>query len=141
MEGFIYMKAIVVLDISFPVGTDDDWIHPVVLRDENHLVLVDCGYTGAFSLIETALKTHGIFPEQLTHVVITHQDHDHMGGLFELKSRYPQVRVVSSEVEAPYISGEIKSVRWAQAEALQAVLPPDQQASRKVLENSAGSPR
>jgi glyoxylase-like metal-dependent hydrolase (beta-lactamase superfamily II) len=128
MEGFIYMKAIVVLDIPFPVGTDDDWIHPVVLRDENHLVLVDCGYTGAFPLIETALNTHGISPEQLTHVVITHQDHDHMGGLFELKSRYPQVRVVASKIEAPYISGEIKSVRLAQAEALQAVLPPDQQA-------------
>jgi glyoxylase-like metal-dependent hydrolase (beta-lactamase superfamily II) len=122
------MKAIIVLDIPFPVGSNDDWIHLVVLRDEKHLVLVDCGYTGAFSMIETALKAHGILPEQLTHVTITHQDHDHMGGLFELKSRYPQVRVVASEIEALYISGEIKSVRLAQAEALQAVLPPDQQA-------------
>ena len=42
-----------------------------------------------------------------------------MGALADFKQKYPHVKIVASEIEAPYIEGEKKSVRLEQAEALQ----------------------
>lgn len=101
-------------------------IHPVVLRDEHSMVLIDCGYTGAFPLLEQAMEAKGLSCEELTHVLITHQDHDHMGGLAALKEKYPGVITAASREEAPYISGRVKSLRLEQAEAMQQGLPEEQ---------------
>jgi Zn-dependent hydrolases, including glyoxylases len=120
------MENYIVLEIDFIFGERKDTIHPVVLQDDQNLVLVDCGYTGCFSIIEKAMLEKNIDCKRLTHVVITHHDHDHMGGVYELKQKYPHVKVVSSRVEEPYISGKMKSLRLEQAEKLQAELPEEQ---------------
>lgn len=116
-----------VLKISFQFGAAEDAIYPVVLRDEHSCVLVDCGYMGFLPLIEEAMDHEGIAPQSLTKVLITHHDHDHMGALKDLKDKYPQVQIMAGRLEAPYISGKRKSLRLAQAEALQPLLPPEQQ--------------
>ena len=120
------MRNIIMLDIPFSFGEVNDVIHPVLLQDEKNLVLIDCGYIGFLPLIEQAIKDKGLDCHRLTHVVITHQDHDHMGALWVLKQKYPQVQVVASEVEAPYISGTEKSLRLVQAEQMQEFLPEEQ---------------
>ncbi len=43
--------------------------------------------------------------------MITHHDDDHMGALYEIKEKYPHIKVVSSEIESEYISGKRKSLR------------------------------
>ena len=68
--------------------------------------------------IETAMKQEGLDCNDLTKILITHHDHDHMGALADFKQKYPNIRIVASEIEAPYISGEKKSLRLEQAEAL-----------------------
>ena len=70
----------------------------------------------------------GIRPEQLTKLLLTHQDDDHVGAAFELVQRYPQIRVAASRIERPYLTGEKKNLRLAQAEQLQEHLPEDQKA-------------
>ncbi|ROR22112.1 glyoxylase-like metal-dependent hydrolase (beta-lactamase superfamily II) [Mobilisporobacter senegalensis] len=112
------MADIIVLNIKFNFNGGEDVIHPVVLKDDKNMVLVDCGYTGFLPMIENAMKEENLDCNQLTHVIITHHDHDHMGALSELKKTYPNVKVVSSEVEEPYISGKLKSLRLEQAEEL-----------------------
>jgi glyoxylase-like metal-dependent hydrolase (beta-lactamase superfamily II) len=122
------MNQVIVLDIKFKFGETEDMIHPVVLKDENNMILIDCGYTGFLSAIEEAMKEKELCCRDLTHVLITHQDHDHMGALSELKKKYPLIQVIASKKESPYVSGELKSLRLEQAEALQRSLPEDQKA-------------
>lgn len=120
------MEQVIMLDIPFQFGETADSIHPAVLIDENETILVDCGYTGFLPRIETALTQKGIDPGSLTKVVITHHDHDHMGSLSDIKEKYPWVQVVASRLDADYISQRKKSLRLAQAEAMQAGLPQEQ---------------
>ena len=104
-------------------------IFPVVLQDQTEKILIDCGYIGFLPKIEKALRQNGILPEELTKVVITHHDHDHMGALRALKDKYPQIQVVASDQEAGYISGRKKSLRLLQAEQMQAYFPEEQKAA------------
>ena len=127
------MNRINILKIPFSFGGIDDAIYPVVLRDERHMVLVDCGYVGFLKEIERAMENEGMHCKDLTHVFITHHDHDHIGTLSALKRTYPQIRVVTSRAEEPYINGECKSLRLVQAEAMQPLLPPERQAFGKAF--------
>lgn len=122
------MNELIILDLKFQFRDVEDWIHPVILRDDHTMVLVDCAYTGFLPQLEQAMKEQNLSCTQLTHVFITHQDHDHMGALAELKQKYSQVQVVASVLESPYISGKKKFLRLEQAEAMQPYLPPEQQA-------------
>lgn len=120
------MENIIVLNVNYKFGDMEGTIHPVVLRDKNEMILVDCGYTGFMSIIEDAMRTENLDCNKLTKIVITHHDHDHMGALADFKHKYPDVKIVASEIEAPYISGEKKSLRLEQAESLQSTLNEEQ---------------
>ncbi|GLC82358.1 hypothetical protein LBYZC6_44720 [Lacrimispora brassicae] len=72
------------------------------------------------------MESKGVHPGSLTKVVITHHDDDHMGALYEIKEKYPDVKVVAGSLESGYISGERKSLRLLQAEEMLDVLPEDQ---------------
>lgn len=115
-----------VLKLPFAFGGISDAVYPVVLRDENNLVLVDCGYLGFLPILEAAMAEQDLSCADLTHVFITHHDHDHMGCLAALKQTYPNIRVISSKAEAPYIAGELPALRLVQAEAMQSGLPDEQ---------------
>lgn len=105
-----------------PAG-QESILHPVVIKTGNNLFLVDTGYEGSLPLIDEALKDLGLRLEALTGVILTHEDIDHVGGLSELKSALPAIRVYASAIEAPFISGAAKSPRLIQAEELFDQLP------------------
>ena len=83
------MNQLTVFNISAQFGGAHEVIHPVVLQDASHLVLIDCGYVGFLPQIEQALTESGFSARDLTHVYITHQDHDHMGALADLQEQLP----------------------------------------------------
>lgn len=122
------MEQIFPLKISFSHEGTQQAVFPTLIRHGGDLILVDCGHPGFLPLLETAIQAQGFSPADLTHVVITHHDDDHMGALAELLDAYPRIQVLSGAEEAPYISGEKKSLRLQQAEALQPTLPPEMQA-------------
>lgn len=130
-DGF--MENIIVLNINYKFGDIEGIIHPVVLRDNNEMILVDCGYIGFMSIIEDAMRTKNLDCNQLTKIIITHHDHDHMGALADFKQKYPNIKIIASEIEAPYISGEKKSLRLEQAEALQNTLSDEQKPFGKAF--------
>lgn len=117
-----------ILDVSYRVNGRAGTLYPVVLQQGSETVLVDCGYAGFLPLLQQAMEKHGLSLSDLTGVVITHHDIDHMGALAELKARYPTIRVYASAIEKPYIDGSRKSLRLQQAEDLYACLPEDQKA-------------
>lgn len=121
------MNKLIILNINMSFGETHEKIHPVVLCDETNCVLVDCGYVGSLTKIEEALQCNDILPEDITHIIITHQDHDHVGAVAAFKTKYPNVRILASAKEAHYISGDCKSLRLEQAEQLQKVLPEEMQ--------------
>jgi glyoxylase-like metal-dependent hydrolase (beta-lactamase superfamily II) len=127
------MSDIIVLNIKFKFGDIEDIIHPVILKDNDEMMLVDCGYIGFMSIIEDAIKSEGLDCNQLTKILITHHDHDHMGALADFKLKYPNIKVVASEFEAPYISGQKKSLRLEQAEELQSTLSDEQKPFGKAF--------
>ncbi len=122
------MEKVTVLRIDYNFGGMQDAIYPAVLKDETHMVLVDCGFVGFLPKIEQAMAEQGLDIRRLTHVIITHHDHDHMGALRALKDKYPAVRVLASEAEEPYISGRDEFLRLKQARARQPFLPEGQKA-------------
>lgn len=56
-------------------------VYPTLLWDERHLVLVDTGIPGQLDKIRVLLEREGFGLDELTHVIITHQDSDHIGSL------------------------------------------------------------
>lgn len=128
-----------VLEVSFSFGEKQDTLYPVVLRHGPEVILVDCGYAGFAPLLQAAMEPHGLSLGDLTGVIITHHDMDHMGALAELKEQYPSLKVYSSPAEKPYIDGTKKSLRLQQAEDLYPCLPEDQkpgaEAFRQALES------
>ncbi|WP_312645137.1 MBL fold metallo-hydrolase [Hydrogenoanaerobacterium sp.] len=121
------MEKIISLDVTFRYGESEQTISPTILLNEDEVILIDCGYPGFLPKIEHSMLKCGLQPDILTKVLITHHDNDHMGALSELVEKYPQIQVMASAEEAPYISGEKKSLRLEQAEELQKTLPLEQQ--------------
>lgn len=117
-----------VLNVSFDWNGTKQVLHPVILQNHRETILVDGGYPGFLPLLEEAATQQGLSLQQLTGVLITHHDDDHMGVLFELRENYPHVRVYASADDEPYIAGRKKSLRLQQAEALFDCLPEAQKA-------------
>lgn len=122
------MEKIITLNIKFNFQNTEDYIYPVVLRDDKETILVDCGYIGFLTMIENAFSDEGLEMKDLTKIIITHHDHDHMGSLRAIKEKYPHVNIISSREEKPFISGEMKAIRLEQAEKLQETLPDEHKA-------------
>lgn len=53
------------------------------------MVLIDCGYTGFLPYLEQAIEKNNLSCKDLTHVLITHQDHDHMGDTICFETKIP----------------------------------------------------
>ncbi|AFS77827.1 beta-lactamase domain-containing protein [Gottschalkia acidurici 9a] len=120
------MNKIIMLDIKFKYQDEIQSIHPVLLMSDNDVVLVDCGYPGFLPLLEDEMRSKGVDPSSITKVLITHHDDDHMGALFEIKQKYPNIRVIASQIESDYICGNKKSLRLLQAEEVLEMLPEEQ---------------
>ena len=100
-------------------------IYPALLCDERGCVLVDCGYPGFLPLLERASAVAGVEFGEINCVVITHPDYDHSGALHEIKEKYPHIRAMSSEFDAPYIEGTQPSLRVSMGMEKFASLPDD----------------
>ncbi|MEZ4972964.1 MAG: MBL fold metallo-hydrolase [Cyclobacteriaceae bacterium] len=98
-------------------------LHPTLIESGSEVILVDCGYSGSLDSIEAQLKWHSLTVKDLTTVIITHDDIDHVGGLFELQRVNPKLKVATSAIEAPFVEGKLKSMRLAQAEQAMDKIP------------------
>lgn len=80
-------------DASIPAllaaaGQPTDAVHlsiqPLLVRDNDRLVLIDTGAGGAMGTagkLQASLKSAGVTPDQITDVLISHDHGDHTGGL------------------------------------------------------------
>ncbi|MBB3126059.1 glyoxylase-like metal-dependent hydrolase (beta-lactamase superfamily II) [Paenibacillus rhizosphaerae] len=140
--------SVYMLDVSAVMMGSVNTVHPAVITDGNHTLLIDTGYPGQYSLLREAMKSHGLSIDSLTHVIITHQDLDHIGSLPAIRQHAPRpVEVMSSQKEKPYIQGEKRLIKVTPEaiERAKAALPPEvpaewRKAFISTLENPPRSP-
>lgn len=91
-------------------------IHPVIFYNDSELILCDAGYPNQAEQINEELSKHGFSVKDITRIIITHHDHDHIGSLKQLKEWNRNLIVTASVTETPFIEGKAKSLRLIQAE-------------------------
>jgi len=85
----------------------------VLAWDDKNLILIDAGLPGQTDEIVKAIESKGFKAENLTHIIITHQDWDHIGCVRDLQKIAPALRVVAHIGEAPYIDGRTLPIKLA----------------------------
>ena len=95
----------------------------VLAWDESHMALIDAGVPGQAGEICGAIAALGRSPESLTHLIVTHQDWDHVGSAGELRKIAPGMKVVAHAEEAPYIDGTRLPIKLAARLAQYGALP------------------
>lgn len=107
-----------VLPIPAQLQNGDDTVHPVVVCDGAQAILVDTGLPGAAEHITNALSAVGVSLSQLSHIVLTHADADHVGSLGGLLRLAPQsVEVLCHDKEKPYVQCDVPPLRLSMMEA------------------------
>lgn len=100
------------MELRMDVNGEAFVVHPTLLWDEQHVVLVDTGISGQLELIRTMLEKEGFALDNLTHVIITHQDRDHIGSLPEVvQAREGHVAVLAHEEAVPYLTGALPLIK------------------------------
>ncbi len=111
------------LPIEFEYNGQKNLIYPSLIISNNDLTLVDTGYSNFLPLIEKEINKKGYEIKNVKNIIITHYDDDHMGSLYDVKAKFPWIKIIASEIESKYISGEQKAERLIQAEKLLEKLP------------------
>jgi glyoxylase-like metal-dependent hydrolase (beta-lactamase superfamily II) len=100
-------NGVEMLEITAHFWLGPSTIHPVLIWDEETVVLVDTGYPGQLPLIREGMEKAGVPLHKLNKVILTHQDLDHIGSLPSILQEVPhKVDVLANELERPYIEGE-----------------------------------
>jgi len=102
------------------------YLNLVLTWDSNNLVLIDAGQPGQTDAVVKAITDEGFRAEDLTHIIITHQDWDHIGCVTDLQKLAPNLRVVAHVDEAPYIDGRKIPIKLAGRLEQYDTLPEDQ---------------
>lgn len=127
------MNKLTVLKLEFKSDGTKELIYPVLLNDDSEMILIDCGYPGFLTLIEECAIKNNIDLNNLTKLIITHHDFDHMGALAEFKRKYPNIKVMASKGDIPYIEGKRKSLRLQQAELIYESLPDEEKPQAEIF--------
>ncbi|HET7628680.1 MAG TPA: MBL fold metallo-hydrolase [Bacillales bacterium] len=100
-------------------------VHPILIASDDAFVLIDTGFTGQFPQLQDALEVHEVPLEKLTDLIISHQDLDHIGNMPEVVANAPHVRVLTHELEKPFVQGEQPLLKYdvAEVEKLPAEIP------------------
>ena len=99
---------IAMLELTDERGT----YRPTLVWDEHERILIDTGLPGQLDLLSMALKPLGFELRDITKVIVTHQDIDHIGCVNELRGIGAQI--LAHEAEVPYLEGDKMAVRLAE---------------------------
>ena len=101
--------------LSVPVNRPDVemTLHMTLTWDDANLVLIDAGIPGQAEDIAKAIAAAGFDAKKLTHIIITHQDMDHIGSVADMQKMAPNAKILAHHEEAPYMDGRKMPIRLA----------------------------
>lgn len=118
-------------------------IHPVVIYDNEQMVLIDTGFPGSRELILKQVSEAGLSPEKLNAIILTHQDVDHIGSLPEfLENSSKRPKVYAHKEDQPYIEGDKPLIKMSpeRRELLMGLLGEQDRAQFERVFSSASEP-
>lgn len=113
------------LEVHGMVDDREVKVYLTLTWDDNTLALIDAGFPGQTEAIVEAIKAAGFSAKNLTHILLTHQDIDHIGCAKDLLSMAPKAQVMAHADEAPYIDGNKTPVKLAVMLDEYDTLPPE----------------
>jgi len=102
-------------------------LHMTLAWDESNLVLIDVGMPEQAQAIAQLIADAGFDAKNLTHIIITHQDMDHIGSTLDLLKIAPNAKLLAHCDEAPYMDGRKTPVRLAGLLERYDTFPPEAQ--------------
>lgn len=110
-------NEIYMLEISANIMGTQSIINPILISDNNSVILIDTGFPGRLHQIREAIEKEGVSFSKLNMIILTHQDIDHVGNVSGILKEVPgKVKVLAHEEEQPFINGEKKPVKLAKLE-------------------------
>lgn len=97
---------VTVLNVPMESTFGPSVIHPVLLKDQDGLTLVDTGMITQWDRIKDAIAEQGEDYRQIKRVILTHQDIDHIGNVHSLLDELPDTALLAHEDEIPYLTGD-----------------------------------
>ncbi|MFT5223589.1 MAG: glyoxylase-like metal-dependent hydrolase (beta-lactamase superfamily II), partial [Glaciecola sp.] len=65
--------------------------------------LIECGPAKSIEHLLAGLRAHGLDPDDLAHLVLTHIHLDHAGGAGDVAAAFPHATIVVSEIGARHL--------------------------------------
>lgn len=122
------------LELSSNIMGTTMTVYPTLLWDSGTMILVDSGYPGQLDQIRAAVEKAGLSFSALNHVLLTHHDIDHIGGLPGIRGALSgQVKGLAYVEEKPYIDGEKRPLKLVQMEAHLDALPEEAKSTYAML--------
>lgn len=81
-------------------------INPTIYKSKDEVILFDTGFPGSEELIIEQLAKCDLTVVDLTGIVLTHEDIDHVGSISALLIMNPNITVYAHELDRPYIEGQ-----------------------------------
>lgn len=76
-------------------------------RKNGTTIMIDAGYS--YERLEEKMRWLGISPDEISHILITHQDTDHVGAVeADSPGLFCNAKLYISEIENRYLTGEVR---------------------------------
>ena len=101
-------------EIFKPLNTDEnvacvrEWVANIFFYcKDNTTIMIDAGYN--YDRLEEKMNRLGIDPKSIRHILITHQDTDHVGAVeADSPGLFKKAKLYIGEIENRYLTGEIR---------------------------------
>lgn len=105
-------NGVEMLELSANTVLGPTTIHPTLIWDQDSVILVDTGFPNLLPAIRQAIEEAGVGFAQLSHIIMTHHDIDHIGNLSAIVNEVPhKVEVLAHNDECPYVQGDLPPVK------------------------------
>ena len=133
------------LEVSMNLMGVESNIYPTLIWDDNNMILFDAGLPGAIDKIKDEITRAGLQFNKINHIIVTHTDIDHIGGILDIQDELDHpVTVMAHKDDKPFIEGEkelnkMTPERVAQFKEQIKNMPEDQ--SKPLLEMLQNKPK
>lgn len=96
------------------LGNDKINMNPILILDEENIILIDTGLPGQLGKIVEEVSKAGVSIKDINKIILTHQDLDHIGNLASIiKNTENHIEVLAHVDEKPYIQGDKSPIKMS----------------------------